>query len=164
MTTTTDKPVGTSMHSFQEFFAKEHPSVKAVNAYTQHLADNLIGFATFAPRSSKDKDHVYTFKTEAGHQRIICQNESAPIYFTSDWESLKSSANIRLSKKPLNKAVLDKETAYVDMAFSELVETAKNFGVYDSAKDKTRSSLVRLCLEVEFGKDEVKRTLTKEEI
>ncbi len=145
------------IQAFTRMQSKVDPSILEMNAYSEHLRDNTICFATYVPKNEKDKGHVYDFRTDGDRLRLINPGESVPIYFRSDVEQLKRVDVIRLSKKPLSKLVLDKEVELNIMPFVEITEMARALGVLDKLRDRTKPSLVVACLVAEFGQDEVDR-------
>ncbi len=149
------------INNFTRIHRQEHPSVRAMNAYTEHLRENMIGYATYVPDTQRGVDSPFTWKSKTG-QRLLNAFESGPVYFADEWEDLRRASTIRLSKKPLDQEVLAKELALKSMTFEELVANAKNLSVYESSKDKTKPGLVNACLLAEFGADRVKSNTAKE--
>lgn len=158
-------------NKFVRLHQQEHPSVRAMNAYAEHLSQHVIAYATFCPknlpRDSKTNAHIhpgempYTFNSVAGRSRIINAHESVPIYFQADIAQLSSVDTIRLSKKPLDREVLAKELELSLLSFEELVANSKGLGVYEKAKDKTRPGLVLACLEAEFSSERARLNTAK---
>lgn len=170
-TTATEGQGALGANKFIRLHQQEHPSVRAMNAYAEHLSQHVIAFATFCPKNlpkdSKTGQHIhagempYTFNSVAGRSRIINAHESVPIYFQADIEQLKSVDTVRLSKKPLDREVLQKELELTLLSFEELVANAKALSVYESSKDKTRPGLVNACLAAEFTAERMKANTAK---
>lgn len=148
------------LQAFTRKAAKLDPSIVQANEYAEHLRDHRICFATFVPESERDLGHVFDFKTDGDRTRVINPGESVPIYFSSDVEKLKTVNTVRLSAKPLNKNLLDREFELRTRAYEELVEITRSIlgqVAFEKLPVKTKPHLIRACLAQEFGDAEVKR-------